>query len=59
MTELGKMQQPTINGSSKGEQWLATMRVRGQWLAMAAKGGGGRGVNSKGLLKWLRLLKMH
>jgi hypothetical protein len=42
MTEQERMQQPTIDGGSKGKQWLATMRVRGQRLAMAAKGGGGR-----------------
>jgi hypothetical protein len=39
--EQGKMQQPT-NGSGKGEQWLAIMRVRGQQLAMMAKGGSSR-----------------
>jgi hypothetical protein len=39
MTEKGRTQQPTINGSSKGEQWLATTRVRGQQLAMAANEG--------------------
>ncbi len=38
----GKMQQPTIDGSGKGKQWLATTRVRGQQLAMAAKEGGGQ-----------------
>ncbi len=44
MTEQGRMQQLTINGSGKGKQWLATTRVRGQLLPMAAKGaaaGGG------------------
>jgi hypothetical protein len=40
--EQGRMHQPTIDGSGKGKQWLATMRVRGQQLVMAAKGGGGR-----------------
>ncbi len=39
MTEQGRTQQPTIDGSGKGKQWLATTRVRGQRLAMAAKGG--------------------
>jgi hypothetical protein len=39
--EQGRTQQPTIDGSGKGKQWLATMRVRGKQLAMAAKGGGG------------------
>ncbi len=37
--EQGRMQQPTIDGSGKGKQWLATTRVRGQGLAMAAKRG--------------------
>jgi hypothetical protein len=40
-TEQQRMQQLTIDGSGKGEQWLATTRVRGQWLAMVTKGGGG------------------
>jgi hypothetical protein len=39
MMEQGRKQQPTIEESGKGKQWLATMRVRGQRLAMAAKGG--------------------
>jgi hypothetical protein len=34
------MQWPTINGSSRGGQWLAMIRVRRQQLAMAEKGGG-------------------
>jgi hypothetical protein len=38
MTEQGRTQQPTIDGSSKGKKWLATTRVRGQRVAMAAKG---------------------
>ncbi len=42
MTEQGRTQQPTINGSGKGKLWLATTRVRGQWLAIAAKGGSGQ-----------------
>jgi hypothetical protein len=41
MTEQGRTQQPTINGSGKGKQWLATTGVRGQQLAMAEKGGSG------------------
>ncbi len=37
--------QPTINMSGKGKQWLATTRVRGQRLAMAAKrAAAGRGI---------------
>jgi hypothetical protein len=40
--EQGRMQQQTIDGRSKGLQWLAMARVRGQQLAMAAKGGGSR-----------------
>jgi hypothetical protein len=28
MTEQGRMQQPTIDGSGKGKQWLAMTRVR-------------------------------
>ncbi len=40
MMEQGRTQQPTIDGSSKGKQWLAMRRGRGQWLAMAKKGGG-------------------
>jgi hypothetical protein len=39
--EQGRTQQPTINGSGKGKQWLAKMRVRGQWLAIAVKRGSG------------------
>ncbi len=42
MTEQGRTQQTTIDGSGKGKQWLATTRVRGQRLAMAAKEGSGR-----------------
>ncbi len=42
MMEQRRMQPPTINASSKCEQWLATMRLRGQQLALAAKGGCGR-----------------
>jgi hypothetical protein len=42
MTKQGRMQQPTIDGSGKGKQWLAMTRVRGQWLAMAAKEGSSR-----------------
>jgi hypothetical protein len=42
MTEQGRMQQPTIDGSGKGKQWLEMTRVRGQRLAMAAKGGSDR-----------------
>jgi hypothetical protein len=42
MTEQGRTQQPTIDGSGKGKQWLARARVRGQQLAMVAKGGSGR-----------------
>jgi hypothetical protein len=38
-TEQGRMQQPTIDGSGKGKQWLATTRVRGQQLAIVAKRG--------------------
>ncbi len=41
MMNQGRMQQPTINGSSKGKQWLAKTRVRGQRLAMVVKGGSG------------------
>jgi hypothetical protein len=41
MTEQGRAQQPTIDGSGKGEQWLATRRVRGQQQELAAKGGVG------------------
>jgi hypothetical protein len=37
--EQERMQQPTIEGSSKGEQWLTTTRVRGQQLAMVVKVG--------------------
>ncbi len=40
--EQGRKQQPTINGSGKGKQWLEKMRVRGQQLAMVVKGGSGR-----------------
>jgi hypothetical protein len=39
MTEQGRAQQPTIDGSGKSKQWLATTRVRGQQLAMVEKGG--------------------
>jgi hypothetical protein len=39
MTEQGRMQQPTIDGSGEDKQWLATTRVRGQRLAIVAKGG--------------------
>jgi hypothetical protein len=39
--EQGRTQQPTIEKRSKGKQWLATTRVRGQWLVIAAKGGSG------------------
>jgi hypothetical protein len=42
MTDQGRTQQPTIDESGKGEQWLASKRLRGQQLAMVAKGGGGR-----------------
>jgi hypothetical protein len=69
-TEQEGMQQPTINGSGKGKQWLATMRVRGQRMAMAAKGGssqrrdchGQRGVI--GVLEvaeasWIWMSKVH
>jgi hypothetical protein len=42
--EQGRTQQLTINGSSKGEQWLTMTRVREQRLAMAAKGAAARGV---------------
>jgi hypothetical protein len=38
--EEGRTQQPTIDGSGKGKQWLAKMRVSGQRLAMVVKGGG-------------------
>ncbi len=41
MMEQGRMHQPTINESGKGKQWLATTRVRGQRLGIAAKGGSG------------------
>jgi hypothetical protein len=40
--EQGRTQQPTIDGSGKGKQWLATTRVRGQQLAMVEKEGGSR-----------------
>jgi hypothetical protein len=42
MTDQGRTQQQTNNGSGKGNQQLATTKVRGLWLAMAAKGGGSR-----------------
>jgi hypothetical protein len=47
-TEQGRTQQPTIDGSSKDKQWLATTRVRGQWLAMVAKGGGSQRRDCRG-----------
>ncbi len=39
--EHGRTQQPTMDGSKKGKQWQAKMKVRGQRLAMAVKVGGG------------------
>ncbi len=70
MMEQGRMQQPTIDGSSKGKQWLAKMRVRGQRLAMAVKGGGGRRMDyfgQRGVIvasegaetSWIWTTKMH
>ncbi len=41
MTEQGRTQQQTIDESGKDKQWLAMKKVRGQRLAMVAKGGGG------------------
>jgi hypothetical protein len=48
MTDQGRTQQPTINGTGKGKQWLATSRVRGQRLTMVAKGGGSRRRDCRG-----------
>jgi hypothetical protein len=70
MIEQGRMQQPTINGSSNGELWLATRRVRGQRLAMAVKGGGSRRrdcCGQRGVIpaleaakaSWIWMTKMH
>jgi hypothetical protein len=70
MTEQGRMQQATIDGSGKGKQWLARTRVRGQRLAMAAKGGSGRRRDCHGQRRlmaaleaaeasWIWATKMH
>ncbi len=41
--EQGRTQQQTINESGKDKQWLAKMRVKGQWLVKrkGALAGGG------------------
>jgi hypothetical protein len=68
--EQGKMQQPTIDESGKGEQWLAKIRTRGQWLSMAVKGGGGQrrdycgqrgmiAVSEVAEASWIWTTKMH
>jgi hypothetical protein len=68
--EQGRTQQPTINRSGKGKQWLAKMRVRGKRLAMAVKGGssqrrdyhGKRGVITALKMaeaSWIWTTKMH
>ncbi len=68
--EQGRTQPPTINGSGKGKQWLAKIRVRGQRLAMVVKGGGGQRRDYRGQrgviaaleaedATWIWTTKMH
>ncbi len=68
--QQGRMQQPPMNGSSRGKQWLATMRVRGQRLAMVEKGGSSQrraGCGQRGVIaaleaaeaSWIWRTKMH
>jgi hypothetical protein len=61
MTEQGRTHQPTINGSSKGKQWMATARVSGQQLKMAAKGSSDRRriAVTKEEQSWHRRWQMH
>ncbi len=68
--EQGRTQQPTIDGSGKGKQWLAKTRMRGQRLAMVVKGGNGRRRDYRGQrgviaaleaaeTSWIWTTKMH